>query len=342
MKPFTMSIVTVCVITFFSWGYPTISIGQKHKDSSIQQAELAKVAIEAKDYYTGRDAVRMLTDQALLAKVAIEGIQTGTRQEAVAKVTDQAVLANLAIEDKDSYVRKAAVLKLTDQALLAKLAMVDDDEGVKYEAIKGITEQALRAKVREDAGDRIKRAQAVAALDESDPILKRLAGDLRSVNREARTSIARIKLAIQEPRIKSKFPRLQCVVDVSEISQDYGDHFSSAKFKMGGEHVVITLRQDGETFGRTSWSTNFPGSASFLRFQHGAQVSGEDLLEKLFQLNAFMPEDLAELVHSNIPEVRIAAVAHFSDPALLTKLATEDKDSIVRKAAKRRIAELQQ
>jgi hypothetical protein len=53
-----------------------------------------------------------------------------------------------------------------------------------------------------------------------------------------------------------------------------------------------------------------------------------------------MQEDLAELLHSHIPEVRIAAVAHFSDPALLTKLAIEDKDSIVRKAAERRIAEL--
>jgi hypothetical protein len=62
-------------------------------------------------------------------------------------------------------------------------------------------------------------------------------------------------------------------------------------------------------------------------------VSGEDLLTRLLHLSVFTADDLAELAHSDIPEVRIGAAANLTDQALLSEVATKDADWRARKAA---------
>jgi len=101
---------------------------------------------------------------------------------------------------------------------------------------------------------------------------------------------------------------------------------------MPGEIITIELHQNGKTLVEASWSTDFPLMSASFEFK-SAEVRVEDLLEKLLHLSAFTPEDLAELSHSRIPEVRIGAVANLTDQALLAKVAIEDKEPDVRRAA---------
>jgi len=288
------------------------------------------------------------------------GIQvedSGFREAAVEKLTDQALLAEVAVESESQPVRYAAVKKLKDQTVLAKVAMQDEDPFVRNSAVEKLTDQAVLAevarlaKLTDENTSPVVRANAISKLKNSDPLLKAISiwgegsntiavggGD----SRDARVCIARMKLATQEPRIKSLFPRLQCAAYASETIQYYSrlDLPSPNPVKVSGERVTIKLQQDGKTLAEASWSAVFEISTKSLEF-NSAVISGADLMKKLLRLSAFTPEDLADLAHSSIPEVRSGAVANITDQALLGKVAVEDQDSDVCKAAQKRLKELQ-
>ena len=167
---------------------------------------------------------------------------------------------------------------------------------------------------------------------------------LADVARVTSESIARIELAILEPRIQSRLPNLKCVSNTSQTTRGYVRYYprfgppplpgSTADLLVYGENVTIKLEKDDRTLAEASWSTVFPPSINpatppaFL----GAEVRGEDLMAKLLHLSVFTPDDLAELAHSSIPEVRSGAAANLIDQGLLGKLA-RDKVLVVRKAA---------
>ena len=223
------------------------------------QALLAKVAVESKDPVVRGAAVRKLTGQALLAKIALEDEAPDVRGAAVGKLTNQALLAKIAVESKDPVVRGAAVEKLTDQAvvrgaavgkltyqallakiaaigkltdqaLLAKIALDDEDPVVRGAAAGKLTDQAVLAKIAVESEDPVIRTKAIAAMDGSNPALRRLAG-LGGLSLSGRacsgdscitgTSIAHIKLAIQEPRIRSRLPGIVFAASVSAESRSY-------------------------------------------------------------------------------------------------------------------------
>ena len=156
------------------------------------------------------DTVRGLTDQTLLAKIAVEDKDPGVRSAAVGELTDQALLAKFAVEDKKVYVRLAAVEKLRDQAALAKIAEKEEDRFV--------------------------RAKAIAAMDESNLANKRLAGDLGASTSEAGESIARMRLATQEPRIRDRLPRVVFAASVSPTNAGYRG-LSQGEATIQGESV---------------------------------------------------------------------------------------------------------
>ena len=82
--------------------------------ASLDQATLAKIAVESKDSNVRSAAVGNLIDQAILAKIAIEDKDSDVRKIAVGNLIDRAILAKIAIEATDPYVRKIAVEKLID------------------------------------------------------------------------------------------------------------------------------------------------------------------------------------------------------------------------------------
>ena len=114
---------------------------------TIDQAELAKIAVEDENRDVRFRAVAKLTDQALLAKIAAEDKDCVVHHVAVGNITDQALLAKYAVEDKDDDVRQSAVAKLTDQTLLAKIAVGDKNWQVRSAATAKLTDQTLLAKI---------------------------------------------------------------------------------------------------------------------------------------------------------------------------------------------------
>jgi phosphosulfolactate synthase (CoM biosynthesis protein A) len=284
-------------------------------------------------------AVGKLTDQGLLAKIVVEVEDSDVREAAVKRLTDQAALARIAVEDKDSNVREAAVDKLTDQVALAKVAVEAKDSSVRWIAVGRLTDQAALAKVAVEVKDPFVGAKAIAAMDESNPALKRLAGNLDALYVDAPHSIARIKLAIHEPRIQSRLPGVVFTASVSGESQAYSKVWSYQKEVMLGESVSFVLAQHGETLVERKWSTDFPSVTRAFTFLP-AEVHGEDLLADLLVSSystsnrpVFTPDDLAELSSAEIPEVRLAAVRNLTDQALLAKVAIGDEVWTIWKAA---------
>jgi hypothetical protein len=307
-----------------------ISVRTAAVERLTDQAVLAKVAIGDKDEYVRRAAVERLTDQAVLAKVAIEDKDENVRETAVRKITDQALLTRVAIGDKDEYVRRAAVERLTDQAVLAKVAIGDKDGNVRWVAVERLVDPALKAQLKSPVG----RANLIGELQDSDPILMKIATDRIGATLDASECIARMKLAVREPRIQSRFPGLQCKTYARETGQRY---LGSGILFLHGETVFIRFHQNGKTLAEARWHTEFPPSTTSSYFKP-ADVNGGELLKKLFHLRAFTPEDLAEFCRSKIPEVRIGAGGNITDQALLAKLAIEDDDWCVRQTAVERLS----
>jgi hypothetical protein len=299
------------------------------------KAVLAKVAIEDAWPAVRKAAILKLDDQALLAQIAMNENNPEVAQAAVERLTDQSLLAKVVVAsklDRGFDVSKAAIEKLTDQELLAKLTLADD---LREAAFTRLTNQLLRAKMEATLSSPVVRANAINDLEDSDPVMMRIARDgyTWGLARSAWMSIARIKLSIQEHCIKSHFPRIQCAANVSNIGAIYSN-IQGGKIAgpMSGEFVSIKLIQNGVVLAEASWATAFPKKASSIGFLR-ADVSGEDLLKKLLQRSEFVPEDLAELFSSSIPEVRIAAAANLNDQKILAKIAIESGDSDARETA---------
>jgi len=256
-------------------------------------------------------AIPELTDQALLAKIALEAMdEQPPRGLPIEQLIDEASLKNIAI--------KEVLPKLTDQAVLEKIADEAKNLGI--------------------------RATAVAAMDGSNPALNRLAGDPQALN--LLRSAARVKLAIQEPRIRKYFPRIVVAIWVAPLSQAYVDDPFLCSLRsshcvehiMLGEAVTFVLSEGGETLAVTKWSTDFPGRTAFPNFEP-APVSIKDLVEQIFHNAVFTQVDLAELSSSAIPEVCQTAVVNLTDQVLLAKSAVEAADWWVRQYAVRRLTD---
>ena len=167
------------------------------------------------------------------------------------------------------------------------------------------------------------------------------------VTRNAKESIARIRLAIREPRINARFPGLECDAEVSPIRHAYTWQSAFRPFGASGseevvlgEEVTINLRQGGTSLIKRTWSTNFPYTIQPpVPTVLPAEVTGEDLMVGLLSRSALTPEDLTELVHSRIPEVRIGAAANLTDQTVLTTVALQDKEPSVRVAAVRKLTD---
>ncbi len=336
------------------------------------QALLAKIAVEVKDWDTRLLAVGKLTDQALLAKLAVEDTDIRVRAAAAGIVTDQALVAKLAVEDKASDVRMAAAKALTDQALLAKIAVEDTDQRVRSIAAEALTDQALLAKIAvqntdpdmrqlavgklkdqalltrlaQKEEDRSVRAAAIAAMDGPNPALRSWAGDLGRFTFDLVESAARVRLAISEPHVRDRFPRIVFTARTNPNAQLYRSALAGVGAipgheggMMPGESVYFALCEDGKTLAKRIWKTDFPQHTDTFAFVP-ARVTGAELLGELLRFNRLTQEDLAALSASEIPEFREAVVWKLTDPALLTKIAAEDKVAEVRQAAEERLARI--
>jgi hypothetical protein len=185
--------------------------------------------------------------------------------------------------------------------------------------------------------DPVVRANAIASLSENDPILKRLS--IPPKNKpylsDARICIARMKMVTQEPRIKLRFPRLQCFATIEYNGQEQYSGSDGFSFDLDGEYVTISFRQDGKKIAESHWITKFPQSNPGRMGSHllPAIVDGTELTNILIQRPEFTQEDISELINSRFEEVRIAAINNLSDQLQIAKLAVEDSSYSVRQTA---------
>jgi hypothetical protein len=203
-------------------------------------------------------------------------------------------------------------------------------------AVEKLTDQTLLAEVAGKVADRHIRLTAVAAMDVSNPALKVLAGDFRYETGDLVESAARIILAIQEPRIRNRFPRIVLVARGSRESEGYRPVQSLSNGYLlgkGGESVYFVLSQDRETLAKGEWSSRFPETTSDLSYV-AANVDGAVLLKELLHNPVFTQDDLAGLSSSQIPEVRVAVVLNLADQTLLARIASEDPSDQVRLIAR--------
>jgi uncharacterized protein YigA (DUF484 family) len=268
---------------------------------------LARIALFDKDDFASSAAVSKLADQALLAKIAIEALNDRARLDAAHRLDDQALLAELAVRPSNEYVRKAAISKLNDEKALASIALGDSDP--------------------------VLRATAVSRMDPYDPALKRLAAFGQYANFDPVMSLARIKLATQEPPIRNRFPQIWFRAEITSSAQVY---YTS---EISGEEISVELNQGEGTLAKGSWRTHFPDAtvANSSSFQP-AEMRTDDFFLELFRAGQFTQGDLAGLTSSENPIVRSAAVAGLTDQALLARSAVNDPDIWVRRVAVERLA----
>ena len=310
------------------------------------QAVLAKIATEDEDNFIRGIAIAKLTDQAVLAKIAVEDKAPEHRWTAAKMLTDQTLLAKIAVEDKEPGVRSAAAGALTDQALLARFATQRADLDVCQAAIEKLTDQALLTRLAQKEEDRSVRAAAIAAMDGSSPAVRSWAGDLGTLTFDLIESTARVSLAIREPRVRDRFPRIVFTARTNPNVQLYRSVLAGVGAIPGheggmtpGESVCFALCEDGKSIAKRIWKTDFPQHTDTFAFVP-ARVTGAELLGELLRFNRFTQEDLIALSASDVPEFREAVVWKLTDQALLTKIAAEDRVAEVRRAAEERLARI--
>lgn len=279
-------------------------------------------------------AVERLSNPAMLAAIAKVACEAEASQVCGASLknpnlVDQAVLMELVETGKHG---DEAVRRLTDQAMLAKVAFEDPVEEIRDAATARLDEKRYPDKNCWDC-----RFIRIGTLEDSDPRLRRIAGDLDEPNVLATNSFARMKLATREPLIQARLPGLKCVGHIEQSEQGYGSLYVVTA-TLYGEIVTFKLQQKGATLAERTWKTEF--SEAITRRWRGkpqgtqhATVHGQDLLSALFRLPAFSQDDLKSLAHSSIPEVRIGAVADIADPAFLATVLRADKSVWVRRVA---------
>jgi hypothetical protein len=301
------------------------------------QALLAKIAATNDDLDARLTAVKRMTDQAALAQIAVSSKYPVVCDAAIRRVTDQTWLANIAAGD-ENYVREYAIQNLTDQAQLAKVAQTGVDQHVRWTAVTKLRDRALLAELA-TARDPLVRARAIASIEEDNPEFGHLTGDLGALTTDAGESIARVRLALEDPLVHRRLPAITLVPRVSELSVAYTGG-GAKRAPMQGESVSFVVTQGRKTLAKNSWSTDFPAQTKTRGFV-AAEVHGEELLAELLHNEAVTQNDLAEFARSETPEVRYAAVGYMTDRALLARIAAGDKVEKVRQAAQRRLDQIQ-
>ena len=202
------------------------------------QALVAKVAIESKEWKIYEEAARLLTDQAALAEVAIKCRSTEVRRDAAKRLTDQATLLHVARLSTDGNVCSEVVKKLTDhasmmkmvldptvssstrfwimcrgivtdQAVLAKFATESDNDeysGLRVTAVEKLTDQAVLAKVAAEDSSVYARHTAERRLKElglySEDVLILARAELQSKLEKQKTDVL-AKVEVGMPSAKA-------------------------------------------------------------------------------------------------------------------------------------------
>lgn len=354
---------------------------------------LARLAVEAKQAHVRQRVVERLDDQALLARLAAQDPDRHVRQLALSRLKDAAQLRDIAARSPLPEARGAAAVALarlslqaseaarpehgvswqnmrdvSDPVLLARCALSKADFEVRRDAVRLISDPALLALIASE-GDRVAALAALEQLADGDA-LAFLTGDLSDVV----SRIARLKLALRDPRLTARHPRLRIEITRTDDQRDYetvtvsyrssspGNPIDAALGQMPadaqvtgtskgktvsvtGEGLRIELLDEYTPLARHAWKASFPdeinlgvGFPRMAPVSINAHVRSGDLFAKLLGRPEFTPDDLAQILRdSPFDELRLGATRNLTDQALLTRLATGQEAPDIRLAATERL-----
>lgn len=210
--------------------------------------------------------------------------------------------------------------------VLAKVAVEDNSESVRAEAVQKLT--AVEKEYR-----------AVQLIRKWTPAFDTVPEEHR---KHLMPGIWRAIQTLSDPEVVNKFGEIVSV----EVywHPETGSYTSRGKIlEMPGEdfNCSIELKKLARPLSH-SWSTNFPLKGYYLDSSDprlkflGANVHAGDLLGPIFEQSS--QSLLAKIaVQDEDDTVRRAAVQKLADQALLAKIAVEDKDDSVRRAAEERL-----
>ncbi|MCW8999178.1 MAG: HEAT repeat domain-containing protein, partial [Kangiellaceae bacterium] len=238
------------------------------------QSVLAEIALKDKHPHVRKKAFEKLIDQNLLSKIALENQQPEVRMIAVRKLTNQNLLADIALEDEHEKVQSAAIKALTDQKLLAKIALKDnectyigtqalvkisDKNPIKQSILSKLfnnlyqdcqfpslnlmyqnkvqNEALLKSLFMEARGKPVLRGELLTKISSMN-MLRTIAKiqDSRIYHRTQPT-VARLRLALQNRVILSRYPDIVMKAVFSKTSRDYTVNNVCCEKKYG-ERVV--------------------------------------------------------------------------------------------------------
>jgi hypothetical protein len=147
------------------------------------QAILAKVVCEAKEWTHRWNALKLVDNQEVLAKAAVSDVYYEVRKTAVSKLTDSILLEKISRLDKDKNVREGAIYRLKDirideinnlmdQTELARIATEDLSLTYRLSAVKKLTDRLLLDRFAREETDWRMRLAAVEQINEPSLLAK--------------------------------------------------------------------------------------------------------------------------------------------------------------------------
>jgi hypothetical protein len=262
-----------------------------------------------------------VTDQAVLARAAEKDLAT-LRIYSARRVADQVLLTKFS-GDKNPDVRNSAAMLLTNQAVLAKIAVEDQDPRVRAAAVEKVTDPTLLAKLKDVA----------FSAD-----IPGYTGDMSVAALNTVQSVARMRLALQDPTVSLRIPKAEFDIECASTSQAYGPQPGLPSHYVAGEYIRFTVTQASRILAEDNWSTEFPHSVSDSTDFIPAWVDVVRMSTHLFGQPQFTQEDILKLAQSPITEVHKGASANLivdrsMDQAVLTKIAEVADDIPKRQTA---------
>jgi hypothetical protein len=310
---------------------------------------LVKVVREARSNAVLRAAVQCISDQAALEKLLTckdERLACSyiARREAAMKITDPNLLVLLARHDGDAVVRQTAVKAVTDQTVLSTIACGDNDVTVASLAIRRLSDPALLDEVYRSAKHPVNRRFADARLAAMAPWPDNSKGGTLTA------LVNKLNRMVLDKRIVSRTGPLSVTLFWGDSSKEYTttpfreQHYRHATIDhvVYGESIrIVIAKQDASNLVDQRFRTEFPGQTTKRTEMSCARVYLPVIMELLLAKAELTQEELGLLAMDThaLGETRLASISLLAEPGLLSRIAENADDNILRATARNRLAE---
>jgi hypothetical protein len=171
----------------------------------------------------------------------------------------------------------------------------------------GLGRQVVLAKIASrDPDFRVRRAALTKLKDQA--LLAKLAGNTNQTTADSVEAVARLCLALKDPVVIARIPDAKLTLAWANSPRNYYPTTTySTGISIGGENLIILIRQGSRTLASGTWRTDFPPSVNASVNFIPVTVQTSAIIGRLLSQPEFAREDLLKLAESRIPEVRAGA-----------------------------------